>query len=103
MRFRVLRPSFPSRKALTAEPLMSDTVPADRWATPTKGVPVDLSETIEQIQQYGKMADVRLVSTFKGHRESRDGRMLEVTVQIQDAGPRASRGTRYCITATDEE
>jgi hypothetical protein len=63
---------------------------------------VNISEMIEQIQGFGKMSDVRHVTTFKGQRRSRDGRTREVTVQIQDAGARA-QGTRYCITATDED
>jgi len=64
---------------------------------------MDLSDLIEQIEQFGKMYDVRHVTTFKGRRLSTDGRTREVTLSIKDAGARARQGTRYCVTATDED
>lgn len=45
-------------------------------------------------------ADLRRVTTFRGERRHRSGRMREITIEIHDAGVEAG-GLRWSVIATD--
>ena len=68
--------------------------------TPAGSALTDPLEMLPMVARAAKLSEGYHLTTFRGYRRDRSGRMCEVTVEVMDRGP--DHPHRYVILATDD-